>query len=111
MSNYLRGDIVLINFPFTDLSGTKVRPAIVISNAKVNKTQDLILAQITSNISNDEFSFEIKDKDVTHPLRGYSEVRCHKIFTGSKTLISKKISSLKSTKQTDLYNQIIGLLN
>lgn len=65
MSFYTRGDIVLIPFPFTDLTASKLRPAIVVSNSNVNKTTDLILAQITSEIKNDNFSFEIRDADVT----------------------------------------------
>lgn len=111
MSFYSRGDIVLIPFPFTDLKSSKLRPAIVVSSANVNKTEDLILAQITSDIKNDNFSFEIKDADVTRPLNGYSEIRCHKIFTGSKSIITKKISSLKPHKQIDLFSQIVTLLD
>lgn len=111
MSFYTRGDIVLIPFPFTDLTASKLRPAIVVSNSNVNKTTDLILAQITSEIKNDNFSFEIRDADVTRPLNGYSEIRCHKIFTGSKYIIKRKISSLKGDKQIDLLNQIVTLLD
>ena len=111
MSNYFRGDIVIVPFPFTDLSESKNRPAIVISNSKVNKKPDVVLAQITSNVQHDEFSFELKDADVTYSLEGYSEVRCHKIFTASKDIIKKKISSLKSTKQVELFNQITSLLS
>lgn len=111
MSFYSRGDIVLIPFPFTDLRDSKMRPAIVVSNATVNRTNDLILAQITSQIKNDNFRFEIRDADVTRPLNGYSEIRCHKIFTGSKSIIKMKISSLKPHKQIDLASQIITLLD
>ncbi|HUZ61507.1 MAG TPA: type II toxin-antitoxin system PemK/MazF family toxin [Hanamia sp.] len=68
MSSYLKGDIVLVPFPFSDLTASKVRPAIVISNSTVNKTNDLILAQITSNIHDDTFSYSIDDKYLTHTL-------------------------------------------
>ena len=48
-----RGDIVLIKYPFSNLQGTKVRPAVVISTNKYNKThQDALFILITSNISN-----------------------------------------------------------
>ena len=47
-----RGDIVLIKFPFTDLTSTKVRPALIISNENYITTQnDVILTLITSNVS------------------------------------------------------------
>jgi len=45
---YAFGSIVLTRFPFTDLSGPKVRPALVISRDN-DKRADLVLAFITSN--------------------------------------------------------------
>ena len=47
-----RGDVVLVPFPFSDLSATKVRPAIVISSSLYHTSEpDLILAAITSNLA------------------------------------------------------------
>ena len=109
-ASYNQGDIVLIPFPFTDLSNSKVRPALIVSNATVNKTSDLICAQITSQVYKDTFTFEIKDADVTTSLKGYSEVRCHKLFTADKAIIQKKISHLHASKQTTLLNKIKSLL-
>ena len=40
---YNQGDIVLVPFPLTDLSSSKVRPAIVVSGVDVNNTDDVIL--------------------------------------------------------------------
>ena len=56
---YNQGDIVLVPFPLTDLSSSKVRPAIVVSGVDVNNTDDVILAAITTNLRNDDFSFPI----------------------------------------------------
>ena len=48
-TSYRRGDIVLVSFPFTDLSSSKRRPALVISPDAFNKRgQDVVLAAITS---------------------------------------------------------------
>lgn len=45
-------DIILINFPFSDLTGTKVRPALVISNNEYNQNKlDALVLAITSNLS------------------------------------------------------------
>ena len=53
--NYMafhRGDVVLVPFPFSDLSTTKVRPAVVVSGSLYHTTEpDLILAAITSKIT------------------------------------------------------------
>lgn len=111
MSSYLKGDIVLVSFPFSDLTTSKVRPAIVVSNSKVNKTTDVILAQITSNIHGDDFSFLIDDAYVSRSLNGQSEIRCNKLFTSAKSIIRKKISSLQSDKHNELLNKIVSLLN
>jgi mRNA interferase MazF len=45
-------DIILIPFPFSDLAGTKVRPALVISNNGYNKNSlDAVVVALTSNLS------------------------------------------------------------
>lgn len=49
---YQRGDVLLVPFPFSDLSATKVRPAIVVSSDAYHKTEpDVLLAAVTSNIA------------------------------------------------------------
>jgi len=49
---FQRGDVVLVPFPFSDLSTTKVRPAVVVSGSLYHATEpDLILAAITSKIT------------------------------------------------------------
>lgn len=46
MPNYSKGDVVLIRYPFSDLSGTKVRPAVVVNAPHVS--QDLFIVPLTS---------------------------------------------------------------
>jgi len=49
---FQRGDGVLVPFPFSDLSTTKVRPAVVVSGSLYHATEpDLILAAITSRVT------------------------------------------------------------
>lgn len=52
---YNQRDIVLVNYPFTDLKGSKVRPALIISNKRVNKTGDYIFIMITSQKLRENF--------------------------------------------------------
>lgn len=51
MTVYNRGDVVLVGFVFSDESGKKLRPAVVISSAAYNRArQEVIVAAITSNV-------------------------------------------------------------
>jgi|25_taG_2_1085351.scaffolds.fasta_scaffold02435_6 mRNA interferase MazF len=108
--NYNQGDIVLVPFPFTMGTSSKVRPAIIVSNSKVNNTQDVILAQITSKPRRDQFSYLLENSNLSNSLNLTSQVRCHKIFVVHKTLIQKTISSLNQEGISELRTKIISFL-
>lgn len=108
--NYDQGDIVLVPFPFTIGTSSKVRPAIVVSNSTVNITQDVILAQITSKPRRDSFTYNLENDKLSDSLNLSSQVRCHKIFVVQKTLIHKKISSLNQIGISELKEKIISIL-
>ena len=105
---YNQGDIVLGPFPLTDLSSTKVRPAIVVSGIEVNQTDDVILAAITTNLRNDEFSFRLENSDLTRPMHRQSEVRCHKLFTCDQNTIRKIITKLSKPQVEKLTKLVKG---
>lgn len=50
-STYRRGDVVLVPMGFTDRSGSKVRPAVVVSGDEYNRSPDVLIASITGNLS------------------------------------------------------------
>lgn len=108
---YNQADIVIVPFPYTDLSGSKSRPVIIISNSNVNKDKDVIVAQITSNLHSDEFSFKIKNEDINSALIYESEIRCHKLFTIDKKLIKRKISQLDDISFKQLIEKIKSLFD
>lgn len=93
---YKKGDIVIIGFPFSDLSKTKKRPALVISNDTVNKTGDYLMIQITSKIRNDSLSLPINKTDFVNgkelPLQNC--IKLHKIFLLNESLIISKNTSV-----------------
>ena len=99
---YRQGDIVLVPFPFSDLSGTKLRPALVISSEQVNQTRDLICLQITSKVINDIFFFSLQDEDVLPSLPLKSGVRLHKFFTIEQTRIEQKLGALTAYVLSDI---------
>lgn len=51
MTAYKRGDVVLVGFVFSDESGKKLRPALVISSSAYNRgREEVVVAAITSNV-------------------------------------------------------------
>lgn len=107
--SFEQGDIVLVPFPFTTGTSSKPRPAIVVSNTIVNKTQDVILAQITSKPRKDIFTYTLDTDKLSVSLNLASQVRCHKIFIIEKSTIIKKISKLNDEGITDLKVKIFSL--
>lgn len=98
MENFIRindymkqGNLVLIPFPFTDLTSTKVRPALIIS--KDMKNEDLIILPISSHRFGDSFMITTKDmsKGVL-PLVSY--VRFTKVATLHGSLVKRVIGDL-----------------
>lgn len=94
MERFVEGDIVVLPFPFSDLTGMKRRPALVIVTLKGN---DVILCPLTT-IKRD-FSIELTQKDgVRKPCR----VRYQNLFTFGRNIISYTMGKINSNK----FNQI-----
>ncbi len=65
ISLILQRDIFLVPFPFSDQSGKKVRPVIVISNSEFNEhSQDCLVVGITSNISREKYSLKLSNAEL-----------------------------------------------
>ncbi len=59
---YARGDVVLVPFPFTDLSASRVRPAVVVSSEDYNvQSSDLIVAMVTSRPQTGPSDYRLQD--------------------------------------------------
>lgn len=88
-----KGKIVLIPFPFTNLSGHKVRPAVVLSSSK--KGDDCVVAFISSvNIKISQFDVTVKST-LKNGLKNDSVIKIDKIATLDKKIILGEIGSLE----------------
>jgi len=91
--NIRQKEIVLLPYPFSDLEGKKVRPAVILSNDKFNeKSDDCIAVPLTSVLKEEPYSINLNQEDLTSgKLIKPSRVRADKIFTVEKRLIIMKI--------------------
>ena len=90
---YNKGDLVLVNFPYSNLSSIKTHPTLVIKDLS---EQNVLVAQITTKINPNFDNVEIflSQKDCNGSLRTDSIVRCDFLTTLSKNLIIKKLGSI-----------------
>jgi mRNA interferase MazF len=95
------GAVVLVPFPFSDLSQSKLRPAVVLADAGKG---DYVLCQITSNVYSDSRAIEIKNSSfASGSLRVVSYARPSKLFTANHSLLVAQIGILND----DMFKQII----
>jgi mRNA interferase MazF len=103
------GSVVLVPFPFSDLSGSKKRPALVLATAAWD---DPMLCQITGQQSSDPTAVEISPSDIDGgSLDRTSFVRVTKIFTASPTLITRVIGKLRPAKFGEVIDSLTNFLS
>lgn len=87
------GAVILVPFPFSDLSKAKLRPAVALADVERN---DWILCQITSNPYGDSKAITITDNSMAYgSLKLTSHIRPGKLFTSNSSLMVKQVGCLK----------------
>ena len=110
---YKQGDIVLVDFPFSNRGGSKIRPALVISNGILNKVDEIFLLPITGTDFNDGLGFNIYKEGLDYPLAKPSYVRVNNILTLDKHLIVRKINRLNNVlleQIIDSFSEVIEII-
>lgn len=97
-----KGDIVLISFPFTNLSGKKLRPAVVL----IDTNLDLTVCFITSQIAWLEPEDVLLAPSATNGLRKKSLIRTGKIATLDKSLAKGLLGRLSRGELNDLNSKL-----
>jgi len=104
MGTFVKGEVVVLPFPFSDLSGSKKRPALIIAALTGD---DIVLCQITSEARTDEYAIILSGVDFkAGRLQVESIIRPNRIFTADKSIISYKIGSLKESKMHDVEGRL-----
>lgn len=102
MAGFVKGDVVVVPFPFSDLTQAKRRPAFVLA---VAGAEDLILLQITSQTVRDEWAIALSDVDFADgSLKRASNVRPNRIFTADRRLILYDVGRLR----TEVIQRVTG---
>ena len=102
---YQRGDIVLLPFPFTDLSATRTRPAVVVSvEGFQQETGDIMVAMITSVPHTGAYDYQLQDWQAANLLRP-SWVRA-KLATLSPSLVRYRPGRLSDADLSEVEQRI-----
>lgn len=96
---YKKGTIVLVPFPFTDLSGSKVRPALIVGNPGGN---DVILLFVSSRVVKSGKHEVILKPTALNGLKTVSVVNCAKIATLEKKIILGELGTLSSNEKKSI---------
>lgn len=102
------GAVVLLPFPFSDLSHSKLRPAVVLASAD---RDDWVMCQVTSKPYGDSRAIVITDRDFANGgLRVVSYARPAKLFTAHESLIKGEAGRLTSDCLQRVREAVIAVL-
>lgn len=108
MAGFVKGDVVVVPFPFSDLTQAKRRPALVVAVLPGN---DLILCQITSRSVLDQYAIPLETNDfISGNLRQSSNIRPNRLFTADCQIILSKVGQLKLEKFDEVIAKIVEIL-
>ena len=109
MGQFVNGDVVVLSFPFSDLSQTKRRPALVLAALQGN---DLILCQITSQARDDAYSVQLDDSDFTAGgLNRSSRIRPNRLFTADSGIVVYRAGQVSVAKLDETKERLIQILS
>ena len=108
MARFVKGDVVVIPFPFSDLSQSKRRPALVMASLEGD---DIILCQLTSKAVRDAYAIPIGDSDFTSgTLKQPGNIRPNRLFTADSHIILYRVGSLKKEKLAQAVARLIDII-
>lgn len=107
MERFVKGDVVVLPFLFSDLSSSKKRPALIVADLQGD---DYILAQITSTARHDIYGISLKKTDFKKGnLPVGSIIRPNRLFTADKSIFVYKSGSLIPNKIREVEKFIVHM--
>lgn len=109
MGKFVKGDVVVAPFPFSDLSASKKRPALVVATLTGD---DVILCQITSKAISDSYAVPLSTADFkTGTLHQDSNIRPNRLFTADSNIILYRAGDLTSSKVREVVAKIVEIVS
>lgn len=108
IENLVKGDVISVPFPFSDASGTKKRPALIVAESDSN---NIIICPITSKPGRD-YEIKLEDQDFRSGKLNLSPcyIRPNIIATADKSNVIRLIGKLKDEKTNEAIAKIIEIL-
>ena len=108
MGTFTAGQVVIVHFPFSNLTASKLRPAVVLAEAGRG---DWILCQITSKSYGDEKAISLDAPDFARgSLRLTSFVRPGKLFTAHSSLVANQVGELQPKKFSAVRDAVVRMI-
>lgn len=108
MARFVKGEVVVIPFPFSDLSGSKRRPALVLADLPGD---DLLLCQITSQPSRDVHAVPLQTTDFIHgSLPVNSFIRPLRLFTADRSMVIRSAGLVRGDIIQDVVQAVIHVI-
>ena|SRR5438067_1974079 len=108
MGPFAAGEVILVHFPFSDLTASKLRPAVVLADAGRG---DSILCQVTSKPYGDSKAILLEAKDFARgSLRLASYARHGKLFTAHGSLVANQIGVLGGAKFSSIQQAVLRMI-
>jgi mRNA interferase MazF len=108
MARFVKGDVVVVPFPFSNLQEAKRRPALVVSPLDGD---DLILCQITSRSTGDRYAVSLEERDFqSGSLKQSSNIRPNRLFTADQAIVLYRAGSIAGRKVEEVVDRLIQIV-
>ena len=108
MGRFVKGEVVAVNFPFSDFSEQKRRPALVLASLLGD---DVILCQITTVSRSDGYSIHLSELDFAQGrLRQESFIRPNHIFTADSKILERSVGRVNLAKMQEVLDAVVRII-
>ena len=107
-----QGDILIVPFPFSNLSGIRQRPVLVLSKTNyLRECEDVVTCGITSNLKDSKYSLLINNSNLIEgsiPIK--SRIKVDKLFTLEQSIVIKKLGRIKKETMNKVKEEFLKLI-